>query len=83
MTVKTRDKAYLKHSEDSTISSVTHFFRRKGDIKIQSEALYYRGRVCHDMGDAPQSLDFFRQALEIIETKNGYDWFKGKINSQM
>ena len=64
--VKARDKAYLPHTSDSLVLSVLHYYEDKQDRRHLPEAYYYAGRVASDLGDAPQALDYFQQALDAM-----------------
>ena len=81
--IKARDKAYVRHTSDSAILSVLHYYINGGDRHLLPEAYYYAGRVYSDLGDAPQALDCFEKALESM--KGGYEdlELKGVAYSQM
>ena len=64
--VKARDKAYLPHTSDSLVLSVLRYYEDKQDRRHLPEAYYYAGRVASDLGDAPQALDYFQQALDAM-----------------
>lgn len=64
--VKAADKADIVHTDDSLILFVAHYYKRHKDDLLTPEALYYVGRVHTDMGDAPQALDDYQQALDAI-----------------
>ena len=65
--IKARDKAYVRHTSDSAILSVLHYYINGGDRRLLPEAYYYAGRVYSDLGDAPQALDYFEKALESMK----------------
>ena len=64
--VKARDKAYLPHTSDSLVLEVLRYYEDKQDRRHLPEAYYYAGRVASDLGDAPQALDYFQQALDAM-----------------
>ena len=66
MLVKSRDKAYIEHRNDSMIAPVVEYFTDHTDPDLTPLALYYAGRVYSDLGDAPRALDYYQQALTTI-----------------
>ena len=68
--VKAQDKAQHSHTSDSTILAALHYYEEGGDLRLLPEAYYYAGRVMRVMGDAPQALDYFQQALDVMEQKD-------------
>lgn len=63
LSIKAGDKAYIKHSSDSTVLKVIDYYSGKDD-ELYIEALYYGGRVYSDIGDTPTALQYFHQALD-------------------
>lgn len=63
--IKAADKAYIPHTSDSLILPVLRYYEKK-DKRHLAEARYYAGRVYRDLGDAPQALDYFEKALEVL-----------------
>ncbi len=82
LTIKAKDKAYVTHTSDSLIMQVLQYYENKGDKKHLPEAYYYAGRVCRDLGDAPQALNYFQKAAELLEGSTEY-YLMSKIYSQM
>ena len=80
--IKASDKAYIIHTSDSLIQEVLQYYIRKNDRHHLPEAYYYAGRVCRDLGDAPQALDYFQKAIETLPNKGEYE-LKSRIYSQM
>lgn len=80
--IKANDKAYIRHTSDSLILSVLHYYIKKDDKRHLPEAYYYAGRVYRDLEDAPQALDYFEKALEVSPKDANY-LLKSKIYSQM
>ena len=66
MLIKSRDKAYIEHRNDSMIAPVVEYFTDHTDPDLTPLALYYAGRVYSDLGDAPRALDYYQQALTTI-----------------
>lgn len=81
LTVKARDKAYIRHTSDSLIRSVLRYYERRDDKKHLPETYYYAGRVYSDLGDAPQALNYFIRASETADGKD-YDLLS-RIYSQI
>lgn len=81
LTIKADDKNYVVHQSDSSILDVIHYFE-KHNQKYLPEAYYYGGRVYHDMGDAPQALDYYQKSANILESSHNYDLLK-RVYSQM
>lgn len=82
LSVKVQDKTYTTHTSDSTIRQVLRYYRKKEDKKHLPEALYYAGRVCTDLGDATQALEYFQKAIEKSEGSTDYRLIN-RIYSQM
>lgn len=82
LTIKAKDKAYVMHTSDSLILEVLHYYEDKEDEKHLPEAYYYAGRVYSDLGDAPQALDYFQKAAELLEGNTDYQ-LKKVLYSQM
>lgn len=80
--IKANDKAYIQHTSDSLILPILHYYIEKGHKRHLPEAYYYAGRVCRDLGDAPQALNYFEKALEALPDDNE-NKMKSKIYSQM
>lgn len=80
--IKAQDKAYIPHTSDSAVLSVLHYYEDRKDRRHLPEAYYYAGRVCRDLGDAPQALDYFGKALDVMP-QDGMLPLRGKVLSQM
>lgn len=82
LTIKAKDKAYMRHTSDSLIRQVIDYYSMHGDKELCAEALYYGGRVYSDMGDTPNALQCFHNALDTLpEDSDNFD-LKGNIVSQ-
>lgn len=82
LTVKARDKAYVTHTSDSLILEVLHYYEDKEDEEHLPETYYYAGRVYSDLNDAPQALNYYQKAAELLEGSTDYQ-LKKKLYSQM
>lgn len=62
--VKTLDKNYLDITADTLMQRVLRYYQSKQNRRLLPEAYFYTGRVCADLGDAPQAMDYYTQALD-------------------
>lgn len=81
--VKAADKAYIPHTSDSLIRPVLDYYEQGGDARLLPVARYYAGRVSMDLGDAPQALAYFQDALDAMTGDEQENTLKGVIYSQM
>ena len=51
-----------------TVDSLVHYFDRYGNANEKMMAHYLKGRVYCDIGDAPQALKCYQQAMEMADT---------------
>lgn len=63
---KARDKAYICHTSTDTIQEAVDYYTDHGSKEERAEAYYYAGRVYSDIGDYPNALRFFQDALDIL-----------------
>ena len=82
LAVKAADKAYIKHTSDSLIRQLLPFFEEGGDDRLLPEFYYYAGRVYRDIGDAPQALDYFQRAINLLPDTTNLK-LKSVVYSQM
>lgn len=82
LSIKAKDKAYITHTSDSLIQYILHYYENKNDEKHLPETYYYAGRVYSDLGDAPQALDYYQKAAELLEGSTNYQLLK-VVYSQM
>ncbi len=80
--IKAADKAYIPFTSDSAAIAVMHYYEDGGDHALLPTAYYYAGRAAADIGDAPQALDYYQKALDVIKY-NRYKRLEGLIYSQM
>lgn len=78
LSIKSRDKAYVRHTSDSLILDVIDFYSSHQNDAHFHEALYYGGRVYSDIGDYPTALDYFQKAIDA--TPNNTENFRLKRN---
>lgn len=81
--IKTQDKAFIPHTTDSLILKVIANESKYTDKKRYNEALYYGGRVYHDLGDLPTALNYYQRALDNVNGDNTQNQLKGCILSQI
>ena len=80
--IKAADKAYIPFTSDSAAVAVMRYYENGGDRALLPTAYYYAGRASADIGDAPQALDYYQKALDVIKY-NRYKRLEGLIHSQM
>ncbi len=51
-----------------TVDSLVNYFKRHGTDNERMTAYYLKGRVHHDLGEAPQALDAYQRATEQADT---------------
>ena len=51
-----------------TVDSLADYFRSHGSANERMTAYYLKGRVHHDLGEAPQALDAYQRATEQADT---------------
>lgn len=66
LTIKGRDKAYIKHTGDSLYLSVLDYYSKHRVDTLYPEVLYYGGRVYSDLGDYPTALQYFQKSLDLL-----------------
>lgn len=79
--IKAQDKAFVRHTSDSVILKVIDYYSRHKESGLYPEALYYGGRVYSDLGDAPTSIRYFQDALDILP-ENSDNNFRATILAQ-
>lgn len=68
--IKASDKAFIRHTNAMPIKRVVEYYSGTGDVKRKAESLYYAGRVFADLGDYPEALDYYKQALDQTSKKS-------------
>ena len=66
LTIKARDKAYVRHTSDSLILDVIDYYSSYNREQMLPWALYYGGRVHSDLGDYPTAIRYFQDALDLL-----------------
>ena len=82
LTIKSRDKAYIDHQNDSLIKEVLEYYE-KNEGEDYAEALYYGGRVYSDLGNYPTSLNYFHRALDELPDNDANRRLRGQVVSQL
>lgn len=83
LTIKTKDKAFIHHSSDTLVLKViANESKHKGRGRYP-EALYYGGRVYHDLGDMPTALHYYQNALDLLDNDYSQIQLKAKVLSHM
>ena len=83
LSVKLADKAIINHTSDSIILSVIDYYSAHGSKERYAEALYYGGRVYHDIGDFPSAIKYYGEALSSLGQDDKSLLLKSKIAAQM
>ena len=83
LSVKLRDKAIIPHTSDSIILPIIDYYSYHQSKDCYAEALYYGGRVYHDIGDFPSAIKYYGEALNCIREDKASLKLKGNITSQM
>ena len=65
---KARNKAYVPFTSDSVMTVVADYYDRNGTANEQMEAHYLLGCVYRDLGEAPQALAAYHDAVECADT---------------
>lgn len=80
--IKASDKAYIRHTSDSLILKVVEYESRHKSNGRYPEALYYAGRVYSDLGDYPQAIRYFQDALDALGKNSSKQDLEAKITIQ-
>lgn len=68
-----RDKNYVKHMSDTLIRVALNYFDKQHDPVKKATALYYAGRVNHDLHQAEEATKYYLQAKEIAQHTTDYN----------
>ncbi|MDE6643442.1 MAG: hypothetical protein K2K27_05010 [Muribaculaceae bacterium] len=82
LTIKSHDKAYIEHKNDSLIKEVLAFYENNQGADY-AEALYYGGRIYSDLGNYPTSLNYFHRALDELPDNDANRRLRGQVVSQL
>lgn len=83
LSVKLADKAIINHTSDSVIVPVIDYYSSHGTKDRYTEALYYGGRVYHDIGDYPSAIKYYSAALNMIGDDRKSLMLKSKMTAQL
>lgn len=67
-----RDKNYVKHTSDSLINIALTYFEKQDDPVRKATALYYEGRVNHDLNNAEEATDYYLRARDAAKNTTDY-----------
>ena len=81
--LKARDKQYIRHTSDSTITSILEYYNHHTSDPHYPEALYYAGRVYSDLGDAPQATGYYQKALDCVDSEKDNGELESRICAQL
>lgn len=79
--LKTDDKLYLNITDRQPLSQRLVEYFQHHNKSLLPTALFYAGRVCADLGDSPQALDYYHKALEVLPP-NGNERAKSMLHTQ-
>lgn len=82
LTIKAKDKAYIKHTSDSTFLRVFDYYSNKKTDSLYPEVLYYGGRVYSDLGDYPTALNYFHLSLDCLPPDTDNRTLRNRVLSQ-
>ena len=80
--LRVNDKLNVRATSDTLIRRVTAFYEAYGDPDKLMLAYYYRGRVCADLNDALQAVEYYRKAIAASKETKQY-LLLSNIYSQM
>lgn len=66
--LKAQNKAFITFTTDTIINKVVSYFQDHGTANERMLAYYLQGRVFADMGEAPQALQAYYDAIESADT---------------
>ena len=81
LTIKAADKADQLQPVADSILPLVKYYEGRGDKSLLPTAYYYAGRTYYELHDAPQALDYFQKAAEVVNENN--DDLRNAIYSQM
>lgn len=68
--LKTDDKLYRDITDRQPLSQRLVEYFEHHNKSLLPTALFYAGRVCADLGDAPQALDYYQKTLDAMPETN-------------
>lgn len=80
--IKAADKAYIAHTSDDEIMKLVDYYESaSSDKSLLTQTYYYAASVYRDLNDAPQALEYFQKALDVLP-KNADVTLKSNIYNQ-
>lgn len=79
---KVYDRAYIRHTSDSTILRVIDYYEKHPEEDRLAWAYCYAGRVYRDLGDSPRAMVYFQRSLDA-STEGGDANLRARVLSQM
>lgn len=79
--IKTRDKAYARHSSDSLILDAVKYYSKHNDNDRYAQSLFYAGRVYTHLGDLPSAIEYYRKAADAL-SDNPHDKEGQKLRTE-
>ena len=73
LSIRLRDKAYIKATSDKEVKEVLEYFENNGNWNEKQEANYYAGSVYRDLDDVPRALTLFLRSIECAEQGSQID----------
>ena len=70
--LRVNDKLNVRAMSDTLIRRITAFYEAYGDPDKLMLAYYYRGRVCADLNDALQAVEYYRKAIAASKETKQY-----------
>ena len=70
--LRVNDKLNVRATSDTLIRRITAFYEAYGDPDKLMLAYYYRGRVCADLNDALQAVEYYRKAIAASKETKQY-----------
>ena len=68
-----RDKNFIKHTSDSLINIALDYFEEQDGPVRKATALYYEGRVNHDMDNPDEATEYYLRARDVAKGTTDYN----------
>ena len=72
--LKAENKMYVTFTTDTIINEVVDYFKTQGTPNERMLAYYLQGRVYADMGEAPQAIQAYYDAIESADGPSARDY---------
>lgn len=76
------DKTYYDFTSDSIIRIALDHYERTRDKQRLPKAYYYMGRVCHTLYNAPQAINYYLKAKDVLVKDSDYP-LEARIYNQL